>query len=79
MRKGEFCQSENKDADQLCGNCTADQRLCLHCSYEGDPIMNGTFLLFHKTCLLLSFTRYTFDLSIEHILSDLLYKFGCYG
>ena len=27
-RKLEFCLSENKGADQLCSNCTADQRLC---------------------------------------------------
>ena len=30
MRKPAFCICENKDADQLCGNCTADQRLCIH-------------------------------------------------
>ena len=29
MRKPGFCLGENKDADQLCSNCTADQRLCL--------------------------------------------------
>ena len=28
MRKPTFCICENKDADQLCGNCEADQRLC---------------------------------------------------
>ena len=28
MRKPDFCICENKDADQLCGNRTADQRLC---------------------------------------------------
>ena len=28
MRKPAFCICENKDADQLCGNHTADQRLC---------------------------------------------------
>ena len=27
-RKPAFCICENKDADQLCSNCTADQRLC---------------------------------------------------
>ena len=30
MRKPDFCICENKAADQLCGNCTADQRLCFH-------------------------------------------------
>ena len=28
MRKPAFCICENKDADQLCGHRTADQRLC---------------------------------------------------
>ena len=28
MRKPDFCICENKDADQLCGDRTADQRLC---------------------------------------------------
>ena len=28
MRKPTFCICENKGADQLCSNCTADQRLC---------------------------------------------------
>ena len=28
MRKPDFCICENKAADQLCGNRTADQRLC---------------------------------------------------
>ena len=29
MRKPDFCLCKNKSADQLCSNCTADQRLCL--------------------------------------------------
>ena len=28
MRKPAFCICESKDADQLCSNCTADERLC---------------------------------------------------
>ena len=28
MRKPTICICENKDADQLCSKCTADQRLC---------------------------------------------------
>ena len=28
MKKPTFCICENKDADQLCGNREADQRLC---------------------------------------------------
>ena len=27
IRKPDFCLCENKDTDQLCSNCTADQRL----------------------------------------------------
>ena len=30
IRKPAFCKCENKDADQLCGNRAADQRLCFH-------------------------------------------------
>ena len=30
MRKPTFCICENKDTDQLHGNCEADQRLCFH-------------------------------------------------
>ena len=30
MRKPDFCICENKAADQLCGNRTADQPLCFH-------------------------------------------------
>ena len=31
MRKPTFCICENKDADQLCSNSGADQRLCFRC------------------------------------------------
>ena len=34
MRKTDFCQGENKGADQLRGNRDADQYLCRHGSYE---------------------------------------------
>ena len=32
MRKQDFCLCENKVADQLCSNCTVDQRLCFRYS-----------------------------------------------
>ena len=32
MRKLDFCLSENKGADQLCSNCTADQCFCFRYS-----------------------------------------------
>ena len=31
MRKPDFALCEIKDTDQLCSNCTADQRLCFRC------------------------------------------------
>ena len=42
MRKPAFCIFENKDADQLRGNCTADQRLCF-------CYMDSTIPLFPKS------------------------------
>ena len=30
MVKPTICICKNKDADQLCSNCTVDQRLCFH-------------------------------------------------
>ena len=32
MRNPDFCLCENKGADQLCSNCTTDQRLCFRYS-----------------------------------------------
>ena len=32
MGKPDFCLCENKGADQLCSNCTTDQRLCFRYS-----------------------------------------------
>ena len=37
MRKPAFCICENKDADQLCGNRKADQRLCFRCTDSTIP------------------------------------------
>ena len=39
MRKPAFCICENKDADQLCGNCEADQRLCFHYADSTIPLL----------------------------------------
>ena len=36
IRKPDFCLCENKGADQLCSNCTADKRLCF--GYSGSTI-----------------------------------------
>ena len=42
MRKPAFCICENKDADQLRGNCEADLRLCFR-------YMDGTIPLLPKS------------------------------
>ena len=39
MRKPDFCLCKNKDADQLCSNCTADQRLCFRYSDSTIPLL----------------------------------------
>ena len=39
MRKPAFCICENKDADQLCGNRTADQRLCFRYTDRTIPLL----------------------------------------
>ena len=40
MRKPAFCNGENKDADQLCGNREADQRLCFHYKDSTIPLLS---------------------------------------
>ena len=40
MRKPAFCICENKDADQLCGNRTADQRLCFRYIDNTVPLLS---------------------------------------
>ena len=39
MRKPAFCICKNKDADQLCGNREADQRLCFCYTYSTIPLL----------------------------------------
>ena len=38
-RKPDFCLGENKGADQLCSNCTADQCLCFHYTDSAIPLL----------------------------------------
>ena len=38
-RKLDFCLCENKDADQLCSNCTAAQRLCFRYMDSTIPLL----------------------------------------
>ena len=39
VRKPTICICENKDADQLCGNCTADQHLCYRHTDSTIPLL----------------------------------------
>ena len=39
MRKPAFCTCENKAADQMCGNGTADQRLCFRYTDRTIPLL----------------------------------------
>ena len=39
MRKLDFCLCENKGADQLCSNCTADQHLCFRYTDSTIPLL----------------------------------------
>ena len=40
VRKPAFCICKNKDADQLRGNCEADQRLCFGYIYSTIPLFS---------------------------------------
>ena len=40
MRKPAFCICENKDADQLCGDREADQRLCFRYTDSTIPLLS---------------------------------------
>ena len=40
MRKPFFCICENKDADQLCGDREADQRLCFRYTDSTIPLLS---------------------------------------
>ena len=37
--KKTISMGENKDADQLCSNCTADHRLCFRCTDSIIPLL----------------------------------------
>ena len=39
MRNPDFCLCKNKEADQLCSNCTADQRLCFCYTESEIPLL----------------------------------------
>ena len=46
MRKLNICLCKNKAADQLCSNCTADQRLCFRYSDRTVPLFLVCILMF---------------------------------
>ena len=45
MRQACFCICINKDADQLCSNCAADQRLCLRYMDSTIPLLSKSEML----------------------------------
>ena len=50
MRKSNFCICENKDADQLCSNCTADQHLCFnHTDSTISPLFKSEISSFYTS------------------------------
>ena len=53
MRKPDACLCENNGTDQLCSNCTADQRLCF-------CFTKRTILLFLKHEIFVSFYNHPF-------------------
>ena len=82
MRKPTIYIGENKDADQLCGNCEADQRLCFRYRDSTLPLLLkseiSSFLLFSvlvqaglcRTCsetTLLFFPRGGSNISCNHL------------
>ena len=48
MRKPAFCICENKDADQLYGNGTADQRLCFRYIDSAIPLLSKPLFIFSE-------------------------------
>ena len=51
MRKPDFCICENKEADQLCSNCAADQRLYFRYTDSTIPLLSKSEI----SSLMLSF------------------------
>ena len=59
MRKPDVCICENKDADQLCSNCTADQRLCFRCIDSIIPLLSKSMPVQPSLCQTLAETQKT--------------------
>ena len=68
MRKPEFCLCENKGADQLCSNCTADQRLCFRYTDSAIPLLSNEIQNFQPLASFSACTaRFVSDLFGNHI------------
>ena len=46
LRRPDFCICENKCVDQLCSNCTAEQRLCFRYTDGTIPILKSKLSIF---------------------------------
>ena len=63
MRKPAFCNSENKDADQLRGNREADQRLCFRYIDSRVPLLSKFIQNFKPLAILCGCrARFVWDL-----------------
>ena len=58
VRKPDFCICENKDADQLCGNRTTDQRLCFRYTDSTIPLLRKSKISIFSNCV----ARFVLDL-----------------
>ena len=45
MSKPDFCICENKDDEQLCSYCTADQRLCFRYVDSSFPLLSKSAIV----------------------------------
>ena len=57
-RKPTICICEKKDADQLCSNCTADQRLCFRYTDGKIPLLfKSAISSFYPACVTVRFVQ----------------------
>ena len=50
MGKPDFCLCKNKDADQLCSYCTADQHLCFRYTDSTTPMFSKSKISVFCAC-----------------------------
>ena len=68
--KATTCIGENKDADQLYSNCTADQRLCFHYTDSTMPLLLFSFKLKPFQMVGLNWLKIMFTQDLNGILAD---------